>query len=171
MTHLEIVKAECVKANPSIMELGFGCYVEISTAAFLKGKTLEFAPEKSTAIVISYNPGGRLGEDYCGDELYVYSLDWQCTKWFHDTNTEDPEDAEYIKILGREIGIADVLMAILAQDSANRTNVRLEPSGQFMIRRADDTYLLKETWNLSQPLSGQSPECLEFLAGILAKAL
>lgn len=71
----------------------------------------------------------------------------------------------------RPIRLSDVLLAILAENPAYRSNINLEPSGQFKVRLDNGSFTewdLREIWNLSNDdLEHQSEDTLSFIASLL----
>ncbi|HEC66415.1 MAG TPA: hypothetical protein ENI23_14100 [bacterium] len=82
MPDTEKIRAACIKANPSILDLKIGCIV-----------VAEFVPGITPDIFVD------LGEDENGEELYhtLHYPDGFSSKW---------------RIIGRPIRLADVLLAI-----------------------------------------------------------
>ena len=105
------VKARIAELCPDIMELKFGCEVELDTSLFT-GKEEARACLRSKAIVIAYDKGGYNGQDYDDDHANFYSEDWGIYGDADGLNLENPEDEEYVKVLGSPITLAVVLRAI-----------------------------------------------------------
>ena|SRR3990167_3036326 len=108
-------------------------------------------------------------EILCGDvrTRYLYDEDPCCVAILPGINNQNVWPKEQIIILGRPIALADVLRATggkveLAFDGENN---------EFLaIGYDDEEHGLKwDHWNLSLPLSGQSPELKEFLYKLIVK--
>lgn len=129
--NLEIVRQACIKANPSILELGFGCEIN------------------------------SLGHKYTVVETMIAKV--YARRW-----GEIGPSSYYIlttgafEILGRKIGLADVLLAIKAYKIKLDFDTRSQPF-LFITDWKDRTII----WNLKDDIREQSPETIEFLASLL----
>ncbi len=139
MTNYEKVRAACIKANPKLMELSFGCKVKFKTGP--------------TERIIRTHGSTHTGAT-------VLSFD--------TTDTKQVIWEEVDKILGHEPQLSDVLMAMLAKRSRVfypadlATTVAVQKEWQ-----ANVLQLTLQLWNLTKPLKEQSEEILTFLANLL----
>lgn len=148
--HIEIIRSACHKANPSIKDLVIGCKVWISGY-----------PEVATVLYKSFSFFTFLFE--LGNESYTENI-------FQDQIARDIDSGDII-VLGRDIRLADVLLAIQKSDR----NWEFEDAGMSVELNRNDTTLEFNTnemgwtkWNLLKDrLEDQSPECLEFIANLL----
>lgn len=135
MIPLNQLTALIVKAVPEIMELKFGCKVEIDT--------------REGSIVGTYwmteNPLWGSGIEYLKILCHTDTVNHTIVSWLRSD----------LKILGRDIQLADVLRAFHAKvDSYTMTE-----------NFASD--ILFRGWNLSVPLHLQSKETIQFLLEII----
>lgn len=138
MTHqqnLETIRQACIKANPSIMELGFGCEIQF------EGKICTVLHEKYSCVWFIWYENG-IKKEAC-----------------------PPINHEGIKILGRPIRLADVLLAIGKQNKVkpglNLYSIELE----FLLAGADIDNAL---WDLiKDDIREQSEESISFLSELL----
>lgn len=137
MTNLEIIRKACIKANPEIMELKFGCVI----------KTKKFSFENNLET-ITYD--GTIGIDR------EFGLLGRDNKIF---------EKDIIEILGREIRLADVLLA-LTQDRGSRWHMITYKKWNANIMRDDVEKFIN--WDLKNDnLELQSEETIKFLAELL----
>jgi len=142
------VREAVIQAVPEILELKEGCEVRI----WRKNNT---EPWSATVILPC------VGIGY-----------WYCVA-FHDTFpkigkiTTFHQSKDRIKILGRPICLADVLLAI-GPSTKNRGPVYCTSEGVLIdFNNREEGGAI---WNLHEDdLSKQSPECIEFLASLLTK--
>lgn len=144
-TNLDIVREACVKANPQIMEMAFGCEVQGIGAL-----------------------GGFMKWRYAG-KLSASGME----AWSLISQTGSKENAEKVigndelkyEILGRPIRLADVIHTIMCNHESD--NIRLfSDIGEVEF----DDGLRKKTakWNLlKDDLRNQSEPTLSFLVGLL----
>lgn len=129
--NLTIVREAVIKAVPEIMELKFGCFVEFTGKYMITAVKNDHTHDPHVDLV---NEKGQI------EELVTVDI---------------------LEILGRKIGIADILVAIKKSPKCD-TYWEYEAASNL-------TWGLNE-WNLlSDSLEDQSPECLQFLAGLLAE--
>src|SRR6476646_3135331 len=83
---IEIIRQECIKANPEIMELKPGCHVR----DFLSGAGVVIGVEKNA------------GESDCYDIFYTE----------HNPEVIWQQPRGHLEVLGRSISLADVLLAM-----------------------------------------------------------
>lgn len=110
---LEQLKKEIQRLRPEIMELKFGCEVivdieDLPTFKDYLGKEFD-GDKKLKCLVTDYDKGGYNGEDYDGDHLRFFIIDWEMYNELDCCNFEDKKDEYYVKILGRPITLEDVL--------------------------------------------------------------
>lgn len=164
---LQSVTEKIVKAVPEILNLDTGCKVRIADRACANHAFDDTIPveSKSMCTVLSYDPGGRIGEDYEGDTLTVWCDQWAITRSWgeHGWSDDDSEIPEY-EVLGRPITLEDVLRAlIVAVDAKHHPHNPKKRDLEYQ----QGTLLICGKWYLGQPLSEQSPETLSFLDSIL----
>lgn len=144
---LELIRKACIKANPSIMELGFGCEVE-------------WRDEKATLT-------GQVFTDSESKERY-YSI----TPSLKGVDTFSEKDG-YWKILGRPIRLADVLLAIHAQTADRKVTgfwTVVGENGEFakLMLHEGELENCNIAWNLlKDDLRQQSEETVDFLYDLL----
>ena len=139
MRNLEIIREACIKANPEIMELKFGCLIHCkdfkdfpNTIRPYAGYKFSKELDRNVAQVLS--SGGQLHQ--------------------MDENHE---------ILGRPIRLADVLLALDVNSTDPYWKIGAS-SSLFVIQYGED----KCVWFLREDdLRHQSEETLEFLANLL----
>ncbi len=99
---------------------------------------------------------------------FMYDSSWQenAEGFIYFTGDEDLYDETWkLEVLGREIQLADVLRAI---PDRNNNICHIEADGTICSRDTTTGMIIVHgVWNLSKPLSGQSQETWDFLAGIL----
>lgn len=141
MSNLETIRVACIKADPSILDLEFGCEVKLK-----RNLHTRFKGERG---MIAGTPEG-------------YAIAFENG---HLMMTEDGEDD--IEVLGRPIRLADVLLAIGSTEyGIDATGHFLK---DFCEKSAwDDKGEIPFKWNLKQDdLEKQSKECLAFIASLL----
>lgn len=146
MTNLEIIRKACIAANPSILDLKFGC--EVKNKKFGYTFFVSFCDKENEVVV------------YCPKEF---------DNQFHHDSIEHFE-AGKMEILGRPIRLADVLLAI---ESQKNVTVLIDSLGCFMTVMPGEQPVfisaLKAQWNLAQDdLTTQSEETLSFLANLFS---
>jgi len=148
------------EAVPEIMELKFGCRVEVKSKRYLK-------PTFSTEIVI------------CGYEEYENQDDY-IIKGFDDEEQlifGGKKSCVIKQILGRPITLVDVLITLEKKGK----DILVDNEGTFCKRDEgvhktdsgleDGIYPMgyKQDWNLKENLDNQSKETIEFLYNLLNK--
>ncbi|HEY1757932.1 MAG TPA: hypothetical protein VGG72_21360 [Bryobacteraceae bacterium] len=140
MTNLDLIRQKCIEANPDIVELKEGCIVHVNE--------------------LSHTVFGKDGGKFMAylnrpfpDDLLVND--------FYDC--EFSEGTDEIRIIGRPIRLADVLLAAIGKGLAVNT------IGVFM---SDEEGIMPHTfraaWNLRKDdLNEQSEETINFLAELL----
>ncbi len=156
---IEDIRKECIGANPSILELTFGCEIKIEV------EIEEWGGERST-----YRTDTGILLENPFDEDYVDG-DFQTIKYFsrgyfceYDVTKED------IEILGRTIRLADVLHIIEVNGDVETPLLTTE--GMFVWYNPDTGSIeLKNIhWNLiKDDLVLQSPEAVSFIHSIINK--
>lgn len=147
MNDLQKLKEVIQKANPEIMELKFGCEVEVKTYSGNVTKVI-YLDEGGSGVYVSHP---SLKSKTAFFEKFDYSI---------------AGFKKYIlkEILGRPIRLADVLLAIKA-------DVYIDSDGFFLIMLDDnDVRKVGAKWNLQKNnLDDQSPETIKFLLDLLCK--
>jgi hypothetical protein len=152
MNTLTKLEKKIHEACPELLELSFGCEVEIDTPE----RYSEFADKKrEKAFAVSFIPSHQNGEDWDGPYMTLWLPDWNEYYEPKDPNLEDREDDEYIEILGHPIGLEHVLRAI---DQKNGKGIY--PPQIFAVGHPC-------AWDLTKPLSLQLPSVHKFLLDIL----
>lgn len=138
---LEAIRAACIKANPSIMDMEWGCEARQGKDMYII--LAKNAIYKNTSYLVRQKESGAV----------------------HDSSILGPN----WHVLGRPIRLADVLLAIITKDPANRTRVIVESSGQFIFCVfGDEGKKAGPSWNLlKDSLTDQSPETIDFLYQLL----
>ena len=154
---IEVIRKACIEVNPEIVELKFGCEVQVDFGDWEHGIIL-------SDCVICPKHKKKVREDCYND------CDLQDAHWIMYGNEEDgfwddaTEDTKIKEVLGRPIRLADVLLAIgKAQIEliASVPTIYLEQA----CLRTDDAIRF---WNLrTNDLSQQSDECINFLYSLL----
>lgn len=137
-TNIEIIRKACIAANPSILDLTFGCEV-IPKQGELSGIVIKVF-ENNTVDVI------------CRKEIEEQKA----------VITLEGCPVERLEILGRPITLPDVLLAMNKIDAYG-----VGSDGRFILGTEwvkEKNGLFAMTWNLTKSLEDQSPECLSFLA-------
>ena len=165
MTNLQKVKELVIEAVPEIMELKFGCEV----IAVAVDEVTSPRPDENVSLdELSWDKDEEYEYRVTGEEPIISK---GIVPVIHSIS---PAEAHVVvEILGRPIFLADVLMAFngLKDDNENRHWV-VNRHGEFLNGALCDIpthSLVGKTWNLSLPLSGQSPDTIDFLLDILKK--
>lgn len=132
-TYIQNIREKCVLANPEIVALKFGCKVE----NFLKG----------TAIILKVHK--YQGESDCYDVAY-YKLPELIVERTPFNNW---------KILGRDITLADVLLAVEKNALKN-----LEERGIIPSPRVSLFGRIADKWDFFCPLHEQSETVLQLVS-------
>lgn len=146
--NIKTIREACIKANPEIVKLKFGCMVEEKIAfgskfrgETFKGKRIFPLVQKDTAdqwIFLTDTGMGRESEDKI--------LDWHT-------------------VIGREIRLADVLLAIKNNQPGERGKEVLHICSEGLSAEIQQLVCI---WNLKQDsLEAQSPETIEFITNLL----
>ena len=152
MTDLEIIRKACVKANPSIMDLVFGCEIKL---------------DNKKNAVLYYEKGGSSfdGEntEYYEGALCLYSEEGEFLTYGDESEYKMPKIND-IEILGRPIRLADVLLAVGFKTKKMNYFHSVDKEDHLCLGNWVDTV----RWNLRKDsLTDQSPETINFLAEIL----
>lgn len=182
-TYIQKIKEKCIEANRDILKLKFGCKVSVYIPEYgeqNESTSSDYSPEE-WGIATYIEPSEPMS--YLeGKHIYdVYGSD------FKNGNTEyvDEEDRIVCEILGRDITLADVLLAIkkLICDECNGNGGRLINGGYSECNSCGgDKYLLPEDfigtgfdltiiiniWDLKLPMHEQSEETLKFISELLS---
>lgn len=154
-----IVREACIKANPKLMEMSFGCEVRMKTAEELGipdyiGKFVKFGrAAKYTSFEVWFD-----GSESGSQKPYT-------------VNVQEKD----VEILGHEPTLADVLLAMHDSEKCHDGYYSMGIDGGWY--KVEYTYPdgnhceIKHTgigssWNLSLPFSQQSQATMVFLAGL-----
>lgn len=157
---IENIRKEVIKANPSILDLKRGCFIKIEDFGigefsdhWINGKS-PIHHETGGYYVIKHGMGW---DGYYCDKKCIYTIS--------DGVKQENKDVE---ILGRTIGIADVLLAI--NKNYNHI-VELRSSGEILLQKisgGDIDYV--SDWDLKNDnLESQSEETLLFINNLLTQ--
>jgi len=142
MSNEKKIREACIKANPEIVELKFGCYVKFINPR-LRVKWVR---------LLTHQGGGEyriLIRIDTSQNIKEYQKDYgHCS--YDSINEKD------IKIIGRPIQLSDVLIAV---DDASKATTT-EDLGIDMLGVYDK-------WNLKESLENQSDETKKFIAELL----
>lgn len=140
MTHLEQIREACIKANPEILKLEFGCVVQMEGV---------LTPEAIIGTLVN-------------EADIVYKID---TATYHNTSLKMIKE-----ILGRPIRLADVLLAINHHswihdiDVPKVLNLRSDAPYQALLLVGT----LIDKWEKSKDdLTLQSEETIDFIHSVL----
>jgi hypothetical protein len=144
MTNYEKIKKACQIANPKLMDLSFGSQI-------LYGEDHEFP-----ALFINWVSKTE-------NEIAVLCCTFGNRKIL---------DREWIKILGHEPQLSDVLMALHHQKVEMKVEIEVLSGGRFKFWKEDYNKFgdFEETntyFDLSKSVKDQSPETLQFIADLL----
>lgn len=147
-TNLQIIRDACIKANPKIVELEFGCEIAVS----------------NDRGYIHYSMWDKDGPTLLGFVSSSHPKTLRPIQW------ERGDPLNYT-ILGRPIRLADVLLAISRLKIAKYEGGKSDP-GNICIS-TDGVFLNENAMHLgvynflNDDLTAQSPETLQFLADLL----
>lgn len=143
-TNLEIIREAVIAAVPEIMELKFGCWISSDNImSNIKRMCVAELTHSHLLLTTTFGEVSRL-----------------------------PRTRGNYKIIGRPIRLADVLLAIEPHwRSFLLPSFMQNLDGQIKNEfEGQNLYIMVSKWNLhSDDLSLQSPETIDFLAGLLAK--
>lgn len=148
---IDAIRAACVAANPSIMDLTFGCLVK------QKYSVKEYVPVICEGTSISRTDDGE--QEYV-ITTHGHTRDQVFIKRYY------PSDNYIVEILGRPVRLADVLFS--RQNHPGPIGVDI--NGYFLDCDDDMTkiQILEVKWNLiKDDLRDQSPETIEFIYSLL----
>jgi len=143
MTPLQLLDQRIRELIPSLQELSFGCELK-------GGEGEEYGSLLYDVIVIKENKNGTYN-CFCPTSSESFAV---------NLKTQDYE------IIGHPIHLHHVLQAI--HHNENTPYIAVDQACNFVKISIDST--CENTgyyWDLTQPLSNQSPECIEFLLSIL----
>lgn len=157
----EIVTAACVAANPDIMKLEFGCNIYHSQygKAIIKevqgtgnGSTQKFYTNRSHKFYTDKVEGSKIYRDFSGGK----------------------ENGEWWEILGRDLTLADVLLAFHKGNETENPQqfwLVIGENGEFakMMLHTGELVNCNITWNLRLPFHLQEDETKIFIATLFEK--
>lgn len=152
---LKTIREACIKANPSILDLVFGCI---------------FIDTQNDRNFLMHNENGQLiSYAWCGDihsfpEIYGNMSDEE-KKRYRIKRFGINEDGKYediYEIIGRKIGIAEILVAI------KDTGYYFDPQySNFQSKDKTEAHPFTHYNLLDDDITYQSPECIAFIANLL----
>lgn len=155
---IKAIRQACIKANPEIVELKFGCrYKRVEYKLKISGEPEVLREKEYTIFDTNYTFDG---EKFHIDG-FVFTEDKGRTypelgdRMFGATALKDHDNIKF-EIIGRPIRLADVLVARGLEHFHNddKTNELI--------------YGYRHSWNLLRDsLDEQSDECIEFIHGLL----
>lgn len=139
----QIIREACIKANPEIMELKFGCQIHFIQQTWVFAG---FGREDGLTYMLT--------KTELEDGKGVF------------TTIKDHSEGRY-EILGRPIHLADVLLAI--EKLSKDVNILVDSQGSIYVGGLVNWQIIKNvSWNLLQDdLSKQSEELKSFVANLL----
>ena len=174
------------EANPEIMELKFGCEILLESPNELESYEGGFKRPKHTGNTNFYDAWTLVGieRNSHGTQDYRYYFTVGSFGYSNSLVNIDIEPKLYkkmldlgkIKILGRPIQLADVLMAIGGEYNPKNTStfLNIDSNGEFCWTtttnlRGGTMEIIEPiiSWNLSKNLDNQTDEVKEFLIGLL----
>jgi len=151
---LEKLKEKIIEAVPEIMELKFGCEVEIKRNYI--GKDWKIKNIISSDKKIPPRINRKLNRDNIG--YYNITSYWTTINGNYMCINEKIYEEKIIKILGRPIILEDVLITIQKIKSDMELKIKFYEDG-IGICNKDEICL----WQPNKPLSEQSDETINFL--------
>lgn len=145
MTHLEkldFIRTKCNLANPALLELGFGCEIEVDG-----WECIVLARIASGVFFVRKNKG-------------VVSQGLRYPAEFN----------KRAKILGRLPSLADILLAIEKKDVLSIENAKMDARNLFINcegQATTDTGMHLFKYNLLLPFDQQDEPCIDFLFELL----
>lgn len=157
-TNLETIRAACIKANPSILDLTFGCELEIESAEYNISHCLIYD--------INSNPNNK----FVPFDIITSSGRYIPTSSM-DGHFNNRASGGGWKIIGRPIRLADVFLALQGKHGTIGTDY----NGYFIDcdENCNDVKDCKGSpiWNLlKDDIREQSPETLSFIAEFINKS-
>jgi hypothetical protein len=142
LTHqekIEAITAACVKVNPEIVELKFGCRIESAIhGAGIILKEIPFEGESSSYVV-------RWTEKDAF--MQMPNMMWE--------------------IIGRPVGIGDVLLAACKVSERIEGQLFVSDIGMFCIAKVGKSLDGLGYWNLLKPLHEQDEQTIDFIWSLL----
>lgn len=150
-TKLQFIREKCIEANPSIKDLVFGC---------------RFLDDEKEHLIYFAEDGHEMLETVA------------ITNWYgvmelkkHHIGREYVEGKKSElgtpKIIGREIRLSDVLLAI--DKEAPYRSISISVSGKIIEQMGYEDFDEHCSWNLlKDSLSSQSPETIDFIFNLLS---
>jgi len=161
------------EANPEIMELKFGCEILLKSPNELESYEGGFKRPKHTGNTNFYDAWTLVGIERNSRETQDYRYYFTVGSFGYSNSLVNIDiepklykkmlDLGKIKILGRPIQLADVLMAIGKKKMIGVSGSGLEEPNLLIIAIEGKSI----AWNLSLDLDSQSDEVKEFLIGLL----
>ena len=143
--NIEKIRRACIAANPGILDLKFGCLVEVESDEGNKSS------HRVTDVGFNKSNSKVPYEIYFGSMRYIPTS-------AADGHWNNGRTGGW-KILGRDLQLADVLLVeekILTEAGVFTKSSYYEAFGQ-----------IAERWDLKKPLHEQSDETILFIAGLL----
>ena len=151
MKNLEKIRKACIKANPEIMELKFGC-VEKRHYRNLYDKNGQ--PEFDTKVMYLGTTKTQWKDEVVFlDDQGKPNMDYHCSKK---------------EIIGRPIQLADVLLALDKKRETGSPVWLVASHGEFILwenKKVKERSVIY--WNLKKPLEEQSKETIDFIAELI----
>lgn len=149
---IDFIRSKCIEANPSILDLVFGC--EFAFVDELDSE--EQGKPKQRDVVVSIASGV---DSYQNPFTHIIGV----------SNEYDFSSKEEIEILGRDIRLPDVLMAIRKGKYAPSLDFAVDPNHISIQEENTDADEMFCIWNLlDDNLEHQSEETIEFVYNLLA---
>jgi hypothetical protein len=158
--HIKKIREACVAANPSILDLKFGCEVSLDEPENEKEMAHPDRIERVLVMRTTENNVYLTVEPYSEDVFEI----WNDEMEFARVN---------LKILGRPIRLADVMATIFTSWNTDE-NIKKRPLDddsytEFFKDEREVVIKVVKRWNmLDDNLEHQSPETLEFIANLLS---
>lgn len=172
---LAFIKEKCWEANPEIKELKRNCLYQRKA---IKGRwfTHELNNDNSYENLCGCKKGVLTTQAFtsfkCG--LCRKGKSWHngmSPKWCIDCAKDRsvcPHCKTGLRILGRDIHLADVLLAIKDAEDRGKNYIEVEADGSMTcIVKFERTIVSKVCWNLLKTLDDQEEECLTFIYNLL----
>lgn len=150
---IEYIRNACIKANPSIKDLMFGCVVE-----------QKYTASKTTTVIDGIH-------ETIDKEQYVYTTHGRTAERIY-LERYKPSDNYILRIIGRPIRLVDVLLAMEA--NKKWPPYRIGTHGLFFVaKEVSPTPMYISTgvmWDMSKDdLTLQSDETISFIHSLLSE--